>query len=95
MTESTSRTARLEARIAPDVLSLVKRAAEIEGRSISDFVVAAARDAVRRTIADTEIIHLSRTAQEAFASLLLHPPKPTPALRKAFKRHRRLLRDTR
>ena len=95
MTEGTSRTARLEARIAPDVLSLVKRAAEIEGRSISDFVVAAARDAARRTIADTEIIRLSRSGQEAFASLLLHPPKPPPGLRKAFKRHRRLIRDAR
>lgn len=95
MSEASSRTSRLETRIAPDVLALVKRAAEIEGRSISDFVVTAARDAARRTIADVEVIHLARDAQERFASLLLSPPKPSAGLKKAFKRHRRLIRETR
>jgi len=42
--------ARLEARISPDVLALLKRAAEIEGRSLTDFVVAAARQAAEKTI---------------------------------------------
>jgi uncharacterized protein (DUF1778 family) len=39
------RTTRLEARISPDALAAVKRADEIQGCSVSDFVVAAARDA--------------------------------------------------
>ena len=34
------RQARLEARIAPEVHEILKRAAEIEGRSLGDFVVA-------------------------------------------------------
>ncbi len=33
------RTGRIEARIAPDALAIVRRAAEIQGRSVSDFVV--------------------------------------------------------
>ena len=36
------RSARIEARIAPDALAVVKRAAELQGRSVSDFIVAAA-----------------------------------------------------
>mgnify|MGYP006145381551 CR=1 FL=1 len=44
----------LEARIAPDVLAVVRRAAEIEGRSLSDFVVGAAQEAARRTIEQTQ-----------------------------------------
>src|SRR6516165_2092891 len=47
------RTARIEARIAPDALAIVKRAAEIQGRSVSDFV-AAAQEAAQRTIERTE-----------------------------------------
>ena len=47
MPKGTSRTARIEARIAPEALAIVKRAAEIQGRSVSDFVVAAAQE--RRT----------------------------------------------
>jgi hypothetical protein len=43
------RSARIEARIAPEALSVVKRAAEIQGRSVSEFVVSAAQEAASRT----------------------------------------------
>ena len=86
-----SRTARIEARIAPEALAVVRRAAEIQGRSISDFVVAAAQDAARKTVAELEVIRLSREAQERFVSLLLNPPPPSKALLRALKRHRSLI----
>jgi hypothetical protein len=35
-----ARSTRLEARLPPETLALIKRAVEIEGRSVSDFVVA-------------------------------------------------------
>lgn len=95
MSETTTRTARIEARVSKETLTLVKRAAEIEGRSVSDFIVTAAQAAAQRTVADLEIIRLSRKAQETFAALLLDPPRPTAALRKAFKHHRRLIREVR
>jgi uncharacterized protein (DUF1778 family) len=88
-----SRTARIEARIAPDALAIVRRAAEIQGRSLSDFVVAAAQEAARKTVAEVEVIRLSREAQEQFVSLLLNPPPPSSALRRALKRHRSLIVD--
>jgi len=86
-----SRTARLEARIAPDALAVVRRAAEIQGRSVSDFVVAAAQEAATRTITETEIVRLSIEGQREMAALLLHPPAPGRALKKAFRRRRELL----
>jgi uncharacterized protein (DUF1778 family) len=85
-------TARLEARLPNEVHALLKRAAEIEGRSLTDFVVAAAREAAFRTIEDTEIIRLSIRDQRQIAQALLSPPAPTAALKKAFKRRRELLR---
>ena len=88
MPQQTNRTARLEARITREALAVVRRAAEIQGRSVSDFVVAAAQEAAQKTVAELEIIRLSREAQEKFAALLLHPPAPAPALKKAFARHR-------
>jgi uncharacterized protein (DUF1778 family) len=87
------RTARLEARVAPESLDLIRRAAEIQGRSVSDFVVAAAQEAAQRTIADVEILRLSREAQETFVRLLLDPPPPNEALVRAFKRHREIFGD--
>jgi uncharacterized protein (DUF1778 family) len=88
-----SRTARIEARIAPDVLAVVKRAAEILGRSVSDFVVAAVQDAANRTIEEAHIIRLSAEEQRRFAECLLNPPKLAPALLRAKKAHAKLIRN--
>jgi uncharacterized protein (DUF1778 family) len=95
MPQAPIRTARIEARIAPDALAIVKRAAEIQGRSVSDFVVAAAQEAAERTIEKTEIIRLSVEGQRAFAEAILNPPRPSAGLRKAAKAHRRLIREVR
>jgi uncharacterized protein (DUF1778 family) len=94
MPQEQTRTARLEARIAPDALAVVKRAAEIQGRSVSDFVVAAAQEAANRTIEETEIIRLSVQDQRLLAEALLNPPEPTPALVSAAKKYRRLVQGT-
>jgi uncharacterized protein (DUF1778 family) len=87
-TKESGRTARIEARIAPDVLALVRRAAEVRGRSVSDFVVSAVQEAAEKTVAELEVIRLSHEAQERFVSLLLNPPPPTDALLRALERHR-------
>ena len=87
-----TRTARIEARISLDGLAIVKRAAEIQGRSLSDFVVAAAQEAAYRTIEQVEIIRLSAEDQRLLAEALLNPPEPAPALVRAFENYRRLVR---
>jgi uncharacterized protein (DUF1778 family) len=91
MSQETSRTARIEARIAPDALAMVKRAAELQGRSVSDFVVAAARDAAQRTIEETHIIRLAAEDQRRFAEALLNPPPLAPAMERARDAHARLI----
>ena len=93
MRDEPNRTARLEARIAPEALAVVKRAAEIQGRSVSDFVVAAAQEAAHRTIEETHIIRLSVEDQRAFAEAILNPPEPTPALKRAAARYRQLVKS--
>ncbi len=84
--------ARLEARITPDLQALLKRAAELEGRSVTDFVVAAAQSAAERRIEQAQVIRLSLEDQRAFVAAILDPPAPAPALRRAFARHRALIR---
>jgi uncharacterized protein (DUF1778 family) len=44
-TITTAATARLEARISTDLHAMLKRAAEIQGRTMTDFVVSAVQDA--------------------------------------------------
>jgi uncharacterized protein (DUF1778 family) len=93
MTSEASRTARIEARIAPDVLVVVKRAAELQGRSISNFIVAAAQAEANRTIEETQIIRLSVEDQRAFADALLNPPPPNEAMKRVASAYRNLIRD--
>lgn len=85
-----SATARLEARLPLDVMGRLKRAAEIQGRTLTDFVVAAADEAACRAIEQTEIIHLSLEDQRQLAEAILNPPEPNEALRKAAKKYRKL-----
>ncbi|CAQ84921.1 MULTISPECIES: type II toxin-antitoxin system TacA family antitoxin [Photorhabdus] len=86
-------TARFEARMSSDLHALIKRAAEIQGRTMTDFVVSAAQDAAQRAIERSEVLRLSLADQECFAQALLNPQEPTPALKRAFARRRALLRS--
>lgn len=89
---ATISTARLEARISIDLHSLLKRAAELQGCTMTDFVAAAVQDAAQRAIEQAEVIRLSLADQECFAQALLSPPQPSPALERAVSRRRKLLR---
>ena len=84
---ATETIARLEARLPASVYALLKRAAELKGRSISDFVVSAAHDAAQRAIEDERIIRLSAEDQTRFAQALIKPPAPNAALKRAARRH--------
>ena len=72
------------------VMSRLKRAAEIRGRTLTDFVVAAVDEAACRAIEETEIIRLSIEGQSQIAAAILDPPEATPALKKAARRYREL-----
>jgi uncharacterized protein (DUF1778 family) len=88
-----TRTSRVEARIAPDSLAIVRRAAELQGRSISDFLVAAALKDARQTIEDAQIIRLSVDDQHRFAEMLSNPASLAPAMKRALKARKRLIAD--
>lgn len=81
---SKPQSARLEARISQDLHMTVKRAAEIQGRTMTDFVVHALQMAATQTIAQADHVRLSVVDQEAFANALIAPAKPNAALKRAF-----------
>lgn len=87
-----NKTSRLDARVTPDLLEQLRRVAEVQGRSVSDYVTATLREAVQKDIAEMEVTRLSREASERFAAALIDPPDPVPALRRAFEHHRRLVK---
>lgn len=90
-----ARSSRFEMRMSPYVRKVVKRAAEIQGRSMGDFVVAAAEEAAERAIREAHIIELAIDDQRRFAEALLNPPELGSTWSKARKSHRRLISESR
>ena len=74
---------RLEARVPKALKALFERAAYIEGRSLTDFVVSAVREAATRTVEQAQIIKLTIKDQHLFAQALLKRSQPVPRLRDA------------
>jgi uncharacterized protein (DUF1778 family) len=89
-----NRTERVEARLTPDALAVIRLAAQIQGRSISDFMVVAAQEAARKTIEEDRIIRLSIEDQQRFAEVLLDPPELSPAMKRAKEAHTLLIRES-
>ena len=91
---SAAPTARLEARISTELHAMLKRAAEIQGHSLTDFVVSAVQEAAQHAIKQGEVVRLSLANSERFAQALLSPPAPSQALGRAFGRRPKLLPHT-
>jgi uncharacterized protein (DUF1778 family) len=83
-------TARLEARISPDLHALLRRAAELQGRTVTDFVADSLRVAAYKALDEATTTRLSREDQMRFVELLLNPPPPNAALKRAFERRKKL-----
>jgi uncharacterized protein (DUF1778 family) len=83
------RNQRLEARVTPDQKELIERAASVQGRTVTDFVITALRDAAQKAIEDSTIWKLSRDQQKAFIEALADPPAPNQNLRAAYKSYKK------
>ena len=83
--------ARLEARMSHDLHQTVKRAAEIQGRTVTDFVVHSLQLAAAQAIEQADQVRLSLADQEAFANALIAPAKPNAALKRALAKANTLL----
>lgn len=94
-TADAAKTTRFETRLTPYTRKIIQRAAEIQGRSMSDFVVASAAEAAEKALKDAQLIELSLEDQIRFAEALLNPPELGPAWKKARDTHRRLVAKSR
>ena len=83
----TGRGERLEARIPAEQKALIQRAAELQGRTLTDFVIASAHEAAVRAIDAVDTIRLNEAESRAFAESLLDPREPTERLRAAARHY--------
>ena len=83
-----TRSERLEARVSKQQKELFARAAALQGRSLTDFVVASAQQAAIETVRAHDALRLSERDRRAFVSALVAPPAPAKTLEQAAKRYR-------
>lgn len=84
---SGERTARLEARVTTAQKILFQKAAALQGRSLTDFLVSSAQEQATRTVREHELMDLSIRDRETFVGALLAAPEPGPRLRKAARNY--------
>ena len=79
---STTKTQRLDLRLTKEQDALIRRAAEQDTRSISDFVLSAATLEAQRRLADQRLFILNEEDHARFEEILEAPPTDDPQLRK-------------
>jgi uncharacterized protein (DUF1778 family) len=87
-----SKAYRFDARLNEEQKILIQRAADPEGRSMTDFVLHSAETAAERTIAERAMLILSARETEAFVNAILNPAEPGGVLRAAARRYKSTLR---
>lgn len=90
--KESARSARLEARVTEKQKDLFMQAAALQGRSLTDFLVASAQEAAAKTVREHEVVTLSGRDRELFVSALLNPPAPGNRLREAARRYKAISR---
>ena len=88
MAVATTNTVRLDARIPRELHIQIKRAAEIEGVTVTSFLTQILKKASSDVIAKEHIIALSLEDQQLFADALINPPKANKALSAAIARYK-------
>jgi uncharacterized protein (DUF1778 family) len=87
-TQITAKTARLEARLTDEQKALFQHAADLTGRSLTQFVVSSAQEMAARTVREHEVLTLSGRDRQVFVDALLRPILPNKRLRQAAKRYK-------
>lgn len=83
--QSNYKSERLEARITPEQKSQFQHAANLVGRTITDFVISSLQEAATKVIREHEVINISMRDQKAFIQALLTASEPNQRLLKAKK----------
>lgn len=72
-------------RVREDTRALIDKAASIQGRSRTDFMIEASRRAAEEAILGQRVIMVSRESYDHFLAVLERPPEANEKLRKLMR----------
>jgi len=77
---SSTRSSRLGLRATPEQEAVLRRAAEVAHKSLTDFVLDAACQAAEQTLLDQRLFMVSGSQYQALLELLEHPERDNAGL---------------
>jgi len=86
ITTSGTRIARLGLRATPEQEAVLRRAAEVARKSLTDFILDSACQAAEQTLLDQRLFMVSGEKYQAFMDLLDRPAQENEGLRDLFSR---------
>ena len=86
-----SKAYRFDARLNHEQKVLIQRAADLEGRTMTDFVLHSAEVAAERTIEERAMLVLTARETAVFVDAILYPAKPGRVLRAAARQYKKTL----
>lgn len=84
LTNSAPRRETLNIRIKPEDRILIDRAAKLQGKNRTNFILDAVRSAAEEALCDQALITVDTEAYEKFLARLDMPPRPNERLRKTM-----------
>lgn len=87
-TQIITKTARLEARLTDKQKALFQHAADLTGRSLTEFVVSSAQEVAVRTVREYKVLTLTGLDRQVFVDALLKPVSPNKRLRQSARRYK-------
>lgn len=85
-TTAAARSARLGLRATPEQETVLRRAAEIAHKSLTDFILDAAYQAAEQTLLDQRLFLVSGSQYQALLEILDRPESDNPGLTDLFSR---------
>ncbi|MGB1882005.1 MAG: DUF1778 domain-containing protein [Gammaproteobacteria bacterium] len=85
-TSSSTRSARLGLRATPEQEAVLRRAADVAHKSLTDFILDSACQAAEQTLLDQRLFMVSGSQYQALMDLLEQPEQVNERLRDLFSR---------
>lgn len=79
-----ARSARLGLRATPEQETVLRRAADVAHKSLTDFILDSACQAAEQTLLDQRLFMVSGSRYQDLLDLLERPPEDNPGLRELF-----------
>lgn len=81
---------RISIRLDRDTKQKIERAAALDHRSMSSFILDSIMKSADKVLEHTEQMVLSKKDWEVFYKVMTNPPKPNKALRKAWENYKKM-----